>query len=202
METTTPANIEDEKKPTEVKREPLLEYIKAIFDESDRGCVVLLAQFLDNSLKKALTEYLSKEKQLSNKVVTELLRHRRAVALMLGIISQTVYDDLIKIVALRNAAAHPDFDSPLFSFNIAKTRKEVFGLATPKNPEMWKRLRATDVEIKSLNSPADTPVDAKLFLMTAGMAIGSSIDENRIAILRRELSLTAASTILAAQPSS
>jgi Mannitol repressor len=100
-----------------------------LYEESDRGCVLVSASFLDENLKNLLKQIL-KRKKLSNNKIKDLTNangplgtfsSRIVMSYVFDIISCEVYENLEIIRAIRNDFAHSS-DRTDFSQSDLETR--------------------------------------------------------------------------------
>ncbi len=93
------------------KYKKVIEFRRALSGESDRGCALFAASFLDYELENLLKRYLVED----NKIVKEVFSHGGALgtfssridmAYLLGLINKKVYKDLGLIRKIRNDFGH------------------------------------------------------------------------------------------------
>jgi DNA-binding MltR family transcriptional regulator len=91
-------------------------FIHTLMDESDRGCVLAGAAYLDDEVELLLRDAFLKPDEAIKKCIDPLLKGGNAplgsfwakikVACAMGLISPTLHDALDKVRELRNAFAH------------------------------------------------------------------------------------------------
>jgi DNA-binding MltR family transcriptional regulator len=92
------------------EQELLLLFLKQLDKETDRGCALVAASYLENRLKAVLQAQMVKHKAaeeiFDSQQALSTFSAKIKVAYLLGIVSHEVYSDLNRIRDIRNAFAH------------------------------------------------------------------------------------------------
>lgn len=101
------------------------ELFQEMFEESDRGCILIGASVLDELLDKLLRQRLSPSKHAADKAVDPLFAgmgplssfsSKIKLAYCIGILNQWEFEDLERIRKIRNKAAH-EYTAKTFTNN-------------------------------------------------------------------------------------
>lgn len=89
----------------------VMEIRNSLNDETDRGCVLISASFLDNQLENLLSSYLIEDTTVSDNVFSNsgslgTFSSRIDMCYLLGLISKKMYRDLHLIRKIRNEFGH------------------------------------------------------------------------------------------------
>ncbi|MCI0536224.1 MAG: MltR family transcriptional regulator [Verrucomicrobiales bacterium] len=163
--------------------ESLHQFVQSLFKESDRGCVLIFASRLDESLEDLHRAYIKSTVAASRKLLDRLFAThaplstfaaRIQLAHCYGLVSKADYQDLETLRQLRNAAAHSSTD---FSFRSSETQKHVLSITAPKRPHTFPGIRSllTQEESDALEKPSDHEEGVKLYFLLAGMFLLASL---------------------------
>ena len=99
------------------EQELLLLFLNQLDKESDRGCALVAAGYLEDQLKKVLQARMVKhtgpaEEIFEGHEALATFSAKIKVAYLLGIVSHEVYSDLNRIRDIRNAFAHSGSHEP------------------------------------------------------------------------------------------
>jgi hypothetical protein len=165
-----------------------VEYFKSLIDESDRGCVILVACRLDDALYELHESCIySNIGPTQTSLVDKLLSlhqplgdfaARIQLAYAYGLVSRQDYRDLEVLRKMRNDAAHI-LQHTRFSFDIADIRERVLSLTAPKRiVDAIPYLRGDGIQ--------PPPSDPKLYLINAGVALNRVIRFKAVEFLNLE----------------
>jgi DNA-binding MltR family transcriptional regulator len=166
-----------------------IEYFRTYFSESDRGCVLIVAEELDKMLKDLHMAHIEASSGANSDLRKRLFSYngpighfaaRIQVAYAYGLISKQTYEDLERLREIRNDAAHT---SQNFSFyNIIE--KIVAMKAVERNIS---HLKLTLDEQMAVEKPDLDEKTMKLAFASTAMAIGGEILIEHQKILQRQL---------------
>jgi hypothetical protein len=156
------------------------EYFRSLYNESDRGCVLLVASRLEDSLKwlhsAHITATVPQSKALTDRLFAPYaplssFAGRIQIAHGYGLISHAVYVDVKAIRYMRNQAAHSIED---LSLTAPAMRDKIFALRSPKaiveaTPELAEGLSSG--ELQTIRSPGAGETGPKLHLMVCSLCI-------------------------------
>jgi hypothetical protein len=176
-----------------------INYFKSLISESDRGCVLLAAARLDDSLKRLHTAHIQATVDVSNKWIEELFEShaplsvfsdRIKLAYAYGFLSREDYDDLELIRKLRNKAAHTGDDFSLSNspycdwVNALRSASRDWGDLAAQLQEFTKHLGDTPPY-----SGSPLGLAAKVRLILNGINLDASITEKTCDIMDRRLKI-------------
>ena len=104
-------DIADESGLEKFRLEEFIDFRKSLIQESDRGCALMAADFIEDKLEKLLESYFIE----NEKVCKQLLKANGALAtfsskidltFLLGLIPKNVFNDLHILRKIRNEFAH------------------------------------------------------------------------------------------------
>lgn len=160
-------------------QDPGLEYFRLLFDESHRGCVILVAEKLNETLKELHLSHInslaSPSDSLLKKLRKTLTPHasfstRIRLGHKHGLVEKETYDDLEWVRKLRNTAAH---STTVFSFRSSAVRDRVHALQAPNRAA--KNFFVTEQERQAVVAPDNTERTTKLYFLLAGMCLNIEI---------------------------
>jgi DNA-binding MltR family transcriptional regulator len=163
----------------EANQEEQVQYIRSLFNESDRGCMLLVAARLEELLEELHRAYITSVSSSSGKFLDELFRAHAPLSTFAskiqlgrayGLIEKEAYEDFERLRKLRNGAAHSCVE---FSFHTATTRDNIVALQAPKriSSKGIPTFTLTEQEKSAIASPENTPESTKLYLVTTGMCL-------------------------------
>lgn len=178
--------------------ESFVAYFQSLFDESDRGCVLLVASKLDESLENLHRQFI--ESASDSALVKTLFEYPQALSTFAskiqigyayGLIEKETYSDCNLLRKLRNDVAHSSAD---FSFGMPEIRDRVLALNAPKR--LQKRfLDAMFVNTEGMKEDflAADSISPKMYFILAGMGLdmeiilkAARIVDKRVSRLRSE----------------
>ena len=158
--------------------ESLLRYFRSLFSESDRGCVLLVASRLDESLEELHRAYVNLRASPSDKLLDILFRPHGPLSTFAariqlghayGLIPREVYDDCERLRKLRNDAAHSCNE---FSFTSATVRDRILELRAPKRvADQFPGFALTEEERRAVEAPDNSEVTTKMYFVLTGMCL-------------------------------
>jgi DNA-binding MltR family transcriptional regulator len=172
-----------------------LKYFQRLIEESDRGCVLLTASFLDELLEQLHRTHIKSKASPPDKLIKELftayaplstLSAKIKLARAYGLISDEDYLDLELLRGMRNDAAHTLAD---FAFDLPEIQRKVVAFTAPKRvAQNFPLLAPTDAKRQFLASPSGDKTTAKLYFLTAGMCLSMVLLDTIRATLRQQWS--------------
>jgi len=171
-----------------------LAYFRTLFEESDRGAVLLEASRLDEVLKDLHRTHIRSISGAPQKFVKSLFDTHAPLSTFAariqlgygyGLVRRDDYLDLECLRKIRNDVAHSTSE---FSFRCAQTRKRVFALTAPKRiQKTFARFPLTPAELEAASSASDDEKTAKLYLILSGMSLSMALLARVTQILHDEL---------------
>jgi len=172
-----------------------LDYFRNLMQESDRGCVLLLACRLDELLKELHIRHIRSTANPSNKMINGLLNSngplhplswRIKLAFAYGLISREDYLDLDALRDMRNKAAHTAED---FTFKLPEIRERVIRFTAPKRlpEELHALIASTPEQRAALASPPNDETTTKFYFLVTGMCLSITIMGSVGRILRKQI---------------
>ncbi|MCC7375178.1 MAG: hypothetical protein IT581_11040 [Verrucomicrobiales bacterium] len=173
----------------EFSQATLLDYFRSLFNESDRGCVLLVASFLDESLKSLHQSHIQLVTPNATKLHKRLFEShaplstfaaRIQLGYVYGLLRPETYADLERHRHLRNDVAHSY--SP-FSFKCPQVQKAVFALKPSTSPNL------TDPELQTIQTPDKSERTAKLYFVLSAMSLGTELLSASTSVLEAHITI-------------
>ena len=172
------------------------EYFRSLYNESDRGCLLLVASRLDDSLKTLHGAHIGRVVAQSAGLLKKLFAQyaplssfagRSQIAYAYGLIPHEQYVDLETIRGIRNKAAHSISE---FSLTSSGIREKVFSLTAARQiveqiPELAEGFAPE--ELLTIRSPGAGETPPKMHLMLACLCMDLWIVRRAAALLEEEI---------------
>jgi DNA-binding MltR family transcriptional regulator len=168
-------------------------YFKTLFDESDRGCVLLTASRLDEMLEKLHRTYVTSIASPEKKVLESLFSlhaplssfsAKMKLAFCYGLISKEDFADFEALRKIRNSAAHT---TQQFTFGQSETQKTIAGFTSPKRvPQQLGYFRLSEEEHRVLQDPSKDYVTTKMYLILTGMCLTAVLLDKTLRIVKSD----------------
>ena len=163
-----------------------LEYFRSLLSESDRGCVILLAERISDELRNMHEEYIVSKTEQSKKKIDELFSgfgplssfsNRIKLGHAYGLIPKDDYEDLERLRKIRNLSAHSIED---FSLDTVDNKKLIFEIGAPVR-ELGQKLLSSIVtqEERDAVLHRTTNTSTKLVFVCAGISLWLAVAKQR-----------------------
>lgn len=171
-----------------------LRFFRSLFDESDRGSVLLVAASLDGTLEQLHRMQMEAVASPPNKFLDGLFATHAPLSTFsariqlgygYGLVGREDFLDLELLRKLRNDAAHSPAE---FSFKNSETRTRVFALKAPKRIHArFPLLPLTLTELAVVESPSDDDKTARMYLALSALCLTMALLTRITALLKREV---------------
>lgn len=168
-----------------------LQFFRSLFDESDRGSVLLVASSLDETLQHLHRVQMKSVSSPSREFLDRLFATHAPLSTFAariqlgygyGLVEREDFLDLELLRKLRNDAAHSPAE---FSFESSETRTRVFALKAPKRiHSSFPQLPLTRVELAAVESPTDDAKTAKMYLALSALSLNMVLLTRITAVLK------------------
>ncbi len=171
-----------------------VQHFRLLFEESDRGCVILAVARLDEALEELHRNHIASVSSSSPKLVDSLFSAyaplstfaaRIKIGRAYALIGKEAFDDFERMRELRNAAAHSSIE---VSFNLPELRAQAIALqATKRNVKLIQVTDLTEEERRAVDSPDDSRETAKLYFLMAAMFLEIETIVVRTRLLEKQI---------------
>jgi DNA-binding MltR family transcriptional regulator len=171
-----------------------LNYFKTLFNESDRGFVILAMSRIDEVLEELHKTHIKSISSPSNKFLDDLfgghgtlstLSARIKLAFGYGLVSKEDYLDLELLRGLRNGAAHTVEE---FGFRQPAIRDKIISFTAPKRvPQQIPIVNLSTEQRELLAHPKEDANSTKLHFLIAGMCLNFVLMEKILKITRQNV---------------
>lgn len=175
------------------RAEKITAYFHTLLKESDRGCVLLSTSRMDEFLADLHATHIRSTAQVSARFIRELFGSHGPLstfsakidlAFAYGLISAADQEDLHRIRALRNAAAHT---TAAFSFALTECQASVAKLTAPKRiPQQFPFFPVAAEDLKALKHPTASQDTAKQYFLLAGTCLNVVLMDRIGSILHKD----------------
>ena len=171
-----------------------IEYLKRLFNESDRGFVILTASRLEDVIEKLHRTHIGCSAGATEKFMNSLFTVHAPISTFsakmklgfaYGLISQDEFRDLEALRDLRNKAAH---NIEEFAFGVPEIRAQIRALTTPKRiPADFPEMPLSEAERQAIASLDPSETSTKLYFLLTGVYLSIALMNRIIRIQQKHM---------------